>query len=411
MDLRAPSALARLDLRRPSGLTLLHLASSLGLTRFAAGLLARGANPHLVDRNGHTAMHHAAMHGHTYILQRLRLSGASHKVRSFKNFTPADMATSLLSYQAVTVPSAHYRSRSVGGTPMRLQSRKASSASLHSFWDHDSTYMDSDSDEAAIDDTDLSQELARTGTRSRTASRRGSAQLPTNGLATLTAHRSMEPEANDTFMAAWRDQLQNSIQRYNEATQAFQSMMPSFPALNGHLQALQQEYQGSAMVRRVSQLFPQRPGTSRSNSRRNDGWWDALTGNRSPSPTQQPPAYESLFPADGPSPEDISLKKLSEEQAAADLIIDRHFEAQSSSRAPHNRDHDQDVGELLLHRDIKRVELSKDRKLFFVWIPILAIVLGLMLKSSGIFELFRSINTNPVMDRMVGAQERVIEVL
>lgn len=365
IDLRAPAALTRLDLRRPSGLTLLQLASSLGLTRFAAGLLARGANPHLVDNNGHTAMHHAAMNGHTHIIHRLRLSGASHKVRSVKNFTPADMATSLLSYQAVTVPSAHYRSRSVGGTPMTLHSRRASSASLSSFWEHESSFVDTDSDES-VDNVERPHDLIRTGTRSRTVSRRGSTQHGIATLQSLTAPPTTE--TNDTYMAAWRDQLQHSIHRYNEATQALQSIMPSFPDLNGHLQALQQEYQGSAMVRRVSQLFPQRPSTSRSNSRRNDGWWEALTGNRSPSPTQQPPAYDSLFPGDGPSAEDISLKKLSEERAAADVIADRHFAGQSSSQRPPLLQKDSDIGGLLIRRDIKRVELSKDRKLFFVWV-------------------------------------------
>lgn len=365
IDLRAPAALTRLDTRRPTGLTLLHLASSLGLTRFAAGLLARGANPHLVDNNGHTAMHHAAMNGHTHIIHRLRLSGASHKVRSVKNFTPADMATSLLAYQAVTVPSAHYRSRSVGGTPMIMQSRRASSASLHSFWEQESSYVDTDSDESA-DHVDMPHDLVRTGTRSRPASRRGSAQHGIAALQPLTAPPAAE--ANDTLMTAWRDQLQHSIQRYNEATQALQSMMPSFPALNGHLQALQQEYQGNSMVRRVSQLFPQRPSTSRSNTRRNDGWWETLTGNRSPSPTQEPPAYESLFPKDGPSAEDLSLKKFSEEQAAADLIADRHFESQPSSSTAVQEQDESDIGELLVRRDIKRVEFSKDRKLFFIWV-------------------------------------------
>lgn len=365
MDLRAPSALTRLDMQRASGITMLHLASSLGLTRFAAGLLARGANPHLVDNNGHTAMHHAAMNGHTHIIHRLRLSGASHKVRSLKNFTPADMATSLLAYQAVTVPSAHYRSRSVGGTPMKLQSRRGSTASLHSFWEQESSFVESDSDGDA-DNVDMPHDLMLTASRSRPASRRGSVQHGVAAVQPLTAPPA--PEANDTFTAAWRDQLQHSIQRYNEATQALQSMIPSFPALNGHLQALQQEYQGSAMVRRVSQLFPQRPSTSRSNSRRNDGWWESLTGNRSPSPTQQPPAYESLFPEDGPSPEDISLKKLSEEQAETDAAADRHFESQSSSQVRRQAMEDDDIGELLVRRDIKRVEFSKDRKLFFIWV-------------------------------------------
>ena len=347
MDLRAPSALTKLDVRRPTGLTMLHLASSLGLTRFVAGLLARGANPHLLDNNGHTPMHHAAMSGHTHIIHRLRMSGASHKVRSLKSFTPADLATSLLAYQAVTVPSAHYRSRSLGGTPMRLHSRNESSTSLHSFWEQETDY----STDSESEDGDRPHDLAPTRSRSRPSSRRGSHQSSQLTLAPP------QPEANETLMTAWRDQLQGHIQRYNEATQALQSMMPSFPALAN----LQQDYQAN-VVRRVSQLFPQRPSTSGSNPRRNEGWWDTLTG-RSPSPTQQPPAYESLFPADGPSADDLSLKKLSEETAAADTVADRHFEAQSSSQAQND-----EMGDMLVSRNIKRVELSQDRKLFFIWV-------------------------------------------
>ena len=149
IDLNAPSGLQRLDFRRPSGMSLLHLAASLGLTRFVAGLLARGANPNLTDRNGHTPMHHAAMHGHTHVIHRLRMSGASHRARSIRNFTPADLATSLLAFQAALTPPSHYRSRSVGGTPMQLQSRRGSSASLRSFWENGSTnYYDSFSDDS-----------------------------------------------------------------------------------------------------------------------------------------------------------------------------------------------------------------------------------------------------------------------
>lgn len=407
MDLRAPSALTRLDMRRPTGLTMLHLAASLGLTRFVAGLLARGANPHLLDNNGHTAMHHAAMGGHTHIIHRLRLSGASHRVRSLKNFTPADMATSLLSYQAVTVPSAHYRSRSVGGTPMRLHSRNGSSTSLHSFWNNEtdsSTGSDSEEDTRPHD-------LAPTRSRSRPSSRRGSHQLTPLQTAAAPAE-----QANETFMTAWRDQLQTHIQRYNEATQALQSMLPS-------LANLQQDYQAN-MVRRVSQLFPTRPSTSRSNSRRGEGWWDTLTGNRSPSPTQQPPAYESLFPAEGPSADDISLKKLSEETATTEAIADRQFEAQSSSQAGMEA-----TGDMFAQRNIKRIELSQDRKLFFIWvsrfpsplptssaltlyqIPILAIGLALVLRSAGVFELFRRLTAEAVVDRIVEIPERVVEVI
>lgn len=83
-----------------TGQTVLHLASSLGLTRFVAGLLARGANPDVQDHTGNSPMHLAALSGHSHIVHRLRLAGASPSARSIRGFTPADLASSLPAHQA-----------------------------------------------------------------------------------------------------------------------------------------------------------------------------------------------------------------------------------------------------------------------------------------------------------------------
>ena len=161
-DLKNPQPYsANLDVTQTSGLTLLHLASSLGLTRFVAGLLSRGANPNVFDKSGNTPLHHAAINGHTHIIHRLRLAGADNRIRNIRNFLPADLATSLLSHQASLLGRMHYRSRSTGGTPLRLHSRNNSSRSLQSFWEHESTnrafsedLTDSDSDSASDETSD-----------------------------------------------------------------------------------------------------------------------------------------------------------------------------------------------------------------------------------------------------------------
>lgn len=424
----------RYDLRRPSGLTLLHLAASLGLTRFVAGLLARGADPNLVDNNGHTPMHHAAMNGHTHVIYRLRSAGANHKARSVRQFTAADLATSLLAHQATITPIEHYRSRSVGGTPMRRHSR--SSSSLRSFWDNVSDHyevtdtensIDSGSDDetptlASREELDLpipsNQPSLVEAVISVPQSRRNSTQHKGAQRANrpqgwkATAAPSVAPPA---FMLAWRDHLVAQLQQFNENAH---SVMPNLANLNGPLAALQ-DYQANPMVRRVSSLFPQRPSPKQQPSQR-EGWWETLTGTTSPTPSS-PPAYGDLYPESEGHPDDWSLKKSSAVRAAADVAADLHFERQMTTQAS---------GSALLppgaepapRKQIERIELSRDRKLFFFWvcfhlellfslltlsqIPLLAIVLALMVRSSGLTSIF---DFSTITSRLLPGKE-VVEV-
>ncbi len=369
--LRSP----RFDLRRPTGLTLLHLASSLGLTRFVAGLLSKGANPDLADNNGHTPMHHAAINGHTHVIHRLRLAGANHKARSIRHFVPADLATSLLAYQATTTAVEHYRSRSAGGTPMRLHSR--SSSSLRSFWENASNHYTS----TDTDDTDDSGEFdgdtpTRTGSgepdftrvmasrvpsagvlQSRRASmQQNSSQLP--GFQTEDVNGEVPAVAPSAYMLAWRDHLVAQLQQFNESAQ---SVMPSLATLNGPLAALQ-DYQAYPMVRRVSALFPQRPSPRQQQGQR-EGWWETLTGSSSSAPSS-PPAYGDLYPEErGEVEEDWGTKKASTLRAAADAAADMHFEQQTSDASSSTA-----KSVVPVRKPIERVELSRDGKLFFFWV-------------------------------------------
>ncbi|KIV92604.1 hypothetical protein PV10_03878 [Exophiala mesophila] len=419
MDETKRSVTPRFDLRRSTGLTLLHLAASLGLTRFVAGLLVRGADPNMVDNNGHTAMHHAAMNGHTHVIHRLRLAGGSHKARSIRHFTPADLATSLLAYQAATNTADHYRSRSLGGTPMRLHSR--SSSSLRSFWENSSnvqTSTDIDSSEESDDaededtvpltlstskfETPMSRSqlnLHRVG-RSGPSSRRNSSHHPTDvnkPFQQETRDPATPPLAPTAFMLAWRDQLLAQLHQFNESAQ---SVMPNLNNLNVPLAALQ-DYQANPMVRRVSALWPQRPNSRQQNNAR-EGWWETLTGSSSPPPSS-PPAYRDLYPDEKANQGAWNVKQRSEVQAAADAAADLHFDnerhiAGSSSHVK---------AASALDNPIERIELSRDRKLFFFWIPLLAILLALMIRGSGLSNLF-----GPSLDVLETPVDRqIVEVM
>lgn len=407
-----------LNQARPTGLTLLHLASSLGLTRFAAGLLSRGANPNALDNNGNTPMHHAAMNGHTHIIHRLRLAGADHRIRSIRNFLPADLAISLLAYQATLISRHHYRSRSAGGTPLRLHSRNNSSRSLRSFWEHASagqTGSDetntSESDDETFDDmplkynqAKLSEQIGKSPSLPESVTHQGDSQLrPPNesDSAALSIPDSEErPMSPAAYMWAWRNSLAAQIHHFQESTQWAMPNLPTLPTLP----ALP-DYQTHPMVRRVSSLFPQRPASRQGNSPIREGWWESLTGSASPSVPAAPPSYSELYPGQAEREDDIMTKKASTMQAAADAAGDLYFGAKetrskmgskpmlqtTSPAAPTTRHSQKDR--------IQRVELSRDRKLFLFWvsndlellrdflayfrsqIPLLAFVLALMLRS------------------------------
>lgn len=367
MDTTRGSKSSLLDMRRPTGSTLLHLASSLGLTRFVAGLLARGAKPDLVDRGGNTPMHHAAMNGHTHIIHRLRLAGADNHVRSIRNFIPADLATSLLAHQAAMIPSQHYRSRSAGGTPIRLHSRNTSSTSLRSFWEKASmatTYSD-DSDSTNNEGTDAVPPHASfpayiEAARSLRPSRRSSSVLQRDSMDDRAATDAEEkPVTPVAYMMAWRNSLAAQINHFQESAQWTMPNLPTLPALPPI-----PDYQDYSMVRRVSSLFPQRsasrPG---SGSVGKEGWWETLTGSPNSIPGA-PPAYNELYPHKEATDEDYSVKKsgvvLAVAEAAADLHLSQQDTAGPSTRVEPARLYDGKV--------IKRVELKQDRRLFFFWV-------------------------------------------
>ena len=387
----------RLDLGSSTGQTLLHLASYMGLTRLVVGLLTRGANLNSLDKNGNTPMHLAALNGHHHIVHRLRLAGADNRIRSLRNYLPADMASSRQARLAALLPPDQYRSRSAGGTPLRLQSRNASLTSLSSLAGSlaiSSTVEDtSDSSDREVAPETFSipfrpasdsQKPSRRPsihdfrrlTSSSTQSRRSSGNelsnprmLP-NPDTIDDASALVSPAA---YMMAWRDQLAAQIQQYQQNAQRFLPNLPTLPNLPQlpQLPGLP-DYQTNPMVRRVSSLFPQRapsrPPIAQSNK---ESWWESLTG--SPPASVAPPAYEDLYP-DRENEEDFSLKKESSIRALADAALDQHFESSSSTEVALPQPRPSSAVRRLQQQNRMQFEgrevkpLRKDSTLHFFWV-------------------------------------------
>jgi hypothetical protein len=312
----------RYNARSATGQSLLHFAASLGLTRFVAGLLARGANPDVQDNTGNAPMHLAALNGHAHIVHRLRLTGANANARSVRGFTPADLATTLAAHQASLLPSRTYRSRSVGSLTSRR--RQSSTASLSSMWEVSSA---SGSLGHAVDDSEeLNDEEETTDDYDSDSeplqflsSRRSSMHQDISPPIVDTSEQNIAPGNPPAPLIAWRDQLAVQINQFQQSVaNAFPNLpalppMPPMPAI-------------PALPDRITNLVPHRPAT------RGDGWWDYLKGNTSPNPNQ-PPSYDELFPHPDPTSEESDIKKSTLLRAATEAAIDQHFEAESSAAA------------------------------------------------------------------------------
>lgn len=375
----------RYNARSATGQTLLHFASSLGLTRFVAGLLARGANPDVQDNIGNTPMHLAALKGHAHIVHRLRLTGANANARSVRGYTPADLATTLPAHQAALIPSRRYRSRSVGS--LTSSRRRHSSASVSSLWETSSA---SGSFDIATDDSDDGDEDADSedyvqsrrpsvhqdagSSRFYSRSREGSVQpvsTPTEQTVQAEDARGFSPPA---AVVAWRNHLATQINQFQQnVANAFPNLpaLPPMPTLP--------DYQAYPMMRRITNLVPHRPNTARSAK---EGWWDLLKGNSAPANTSQPPSYEELYPHnEGEEEEATRVKKASLLQAATEAALDRHFESQASTSAAAGAKEeikDIRIGRKSISREqqkqlreqqARRMKgLGSDRNLYFIWV-------------------------------------------
>ena len=365
---------AQYNLRRVhNGQSLLHMAATLGYRRLVSGLLARGADPDILDRNGMSPLHMAALNGHTYVVRRLRLAGGDSMLRSLSGFTPVDMAISRSVLSALEA-LPHSRSRSAGTGSSALHSRTSSSVSLSSLAYIDSTTASlhlndsSSEDEADLPEIPLKkpikdQNSAQLWTRSRRNSTVNGSVLPTP---------QMEANPGSMFtaaaMTAWRDHLAVQIQQFQQSVGRTLPNLPSLPPMPNL-----PDYQA---FRRFSQWSPQRSSRpSTSSGPNNDSkdsdfrWWDSLTGGTSP------PPYDEIYPAK--AQEDLDTKTSSAAIAAADAAADQKCasafdiagleDSASSSRRGATTVGKEGAGEETAQANsVKR--LRSDRKLFFFWV-------------------------------------------
>ncbi|KUI67785.1 Protein MGA2 [Cytospora mali] len=393
LDMDDSTNKARLNLRRKTGQTMLHLSCVLGLHRFTAGLLVRGANPNVQDIGGYTPLHYAAMHNHPELVRRLIQHKSDPTLKTRNGLLASDVATTRDVIRVIKR----------AGRRGSLHSRANSATSLRSFWEPSRALAASD--ELSSSDTTESEDIVEfssepdyeddswldmthRGHRGKAAqsSRPSHIEIPNaevqGGLASPAV-----------AMAAFKDQLQ---QLQQTMTAHFQNLphlpyMPQMPQMP-NMSALP-DYQ--AYMHRMSALLPNiggpRPGAPGVDSR----WWDF--SNLMPS-AGLPPAYDEIFP-DGTRDDksaaslqgDLDTKQASAARAATDYEADRKcaiVEKQAPRQLPkllqigrkNNITKEQQDNLRQAHAENMK-NLSRDRNLFFVWIPLLLVISCAMLYS------------------------------
>ncbi|OJD29194.1 ankyrin repeat protein [Diplodia corticola] len=398
VDMDDSPHLPRFNMKNKTGATFLSLACSLGYGRVVAGLLARGANPDTRDRGGYTPLMMAAMHGHAHIVRRLIAKGADPMMRSLQGYLPSDLATSEEVLNALQRVTSHRRTRSAGSVSFSMRSRASSIASTHSVWESSSPSYVSEAEADYEDEGEESEEPVETPSAPGwVPSRRGSAKeirplpLPSTGQQDQPALPVV------AAMNAWRENLSVQINQFQQnmhwnLPNLQLPALPPLPNLPG--------YQAHPMMRRISSLVPHRspprtPSSSTdgmetpSESNGNDYKWKDLF-----STPAAPPAYEEIFPEN--ADKDTDVKKMSVAHAVADHLLDQacvqKFDvvAESSSDATKGS-LNVELGKKSLTKEeqdqVRRAHAQKlkrirsDRNLFFIWIPLLLIILCAMLRS------------------------------
>ncbi|KAK5635241.1 hypothetical protein RRF57_010953 [Xylaria bambusicola] len=419
LDLDESADTARINLRGPSGQTMLHLACSLGFVRFVAGLLSRGARVDVRDKGGFTPLHMAAMNDRPEIARRLIAKGADRNVRSRSGLTPMDTAGSTAVRQTLQHGETRVRSRSES----RL-SRASSRASMRSLWEsstmppmHRQEVLSGKFDSVAdVNDGDSGEEVMAENVTDWLD--KGSSLSGLRRRSTVETHPVNEteqgPVSPGATMAAIREQFAAQLQQFQHTMALHlqnlpQFQMPNMPQIPNLpnlpnlppmpvLPNYQAYIQSAPMMQRISSLVPnmrtQRPDSPQDPaSNVSENKWGVLQffGNK-----ESPPAYEDIFPQ-----KDLDIKESSAAQAAADFEADTKCaslfdqdqdvaEGSQSREAPAvlqiGRKHliTKEQQETLQRAHAQRLKAgSSDKMLWFVWIPILVLVLGAMLWSGA----------------------------
>ncbi|KAI0200527.1 hypothetical protein F4808DRAFT_153644 [Astrocystis sublimbata] len=402
------------NLKRSGGQTMLHLACSLGYERFSAALLLHGANMHIPDNSGFTALHMAAMNNHTPVVRLLVTRGAARDVKSYTGLTPMDLTRSRSVIRYLQLNERNSRSQSVD----LRRHRRASSLSSASMY---SQQFQSGAFEAVAvaDDEDSFDQATTEGEESDWSNMRRDSF---SGLRRPYAKRSSRVEATDdaqafpiAAMAALREQfaqIQQSMAAMHFPNLA-QFQMPNIDM------SPYQAYWHAPVMQRISSLVPNlrthlpEPRDDHTSSHGANSWENnQLGGNK-----DAPPAYEEIFPQ-----KVLDAKQSSAAQAAAEADADAKCTAlfdqtrtdtSLTQRISQVRENTQSHGaikregpevqevrallqlgrkqpvtkeqqETLQREHAQRLKAgSNDTMLWFVWIPILVLVLGAMLWSGA----------------------------
>lgn len=454
LDLDDSTNKARLNLRRKSGHAMLHLACALGLHRFVAGLLARGANPDVKDKGGFTPLHFASLNDQPEIVRRLIYAGADPTLRSINGLTAADVAQSRDVIRAIRRVERHVRSRSGGS----LHSRASSATSLRSLWEPPSAPVASvefstEESESAGESPEYTSgdfnseedDLAADGSawlELRRSSTRGSVHSPIaqdGGRTPLHVTNADVPgglASPTAAMTAFRDQVAAQIHQFQQSMALqlqnlphfpYFSQMPNMPPMPDY-----QAYLNSAppVLQRMTSFLPNmggsRPGSAgeQPQSKEMEGrWWGVSS--LMPTSSAPPPSYDEIFPQ-----QDLDKKQSSAAQAAAEAEADSKcatlYDQPSTSSAPVQQlpkllqigrknaitKEQQDNLRRAHAENLKR--LSRDRNLFFIWIPLLVMIMCSMLYSrfpgafSAVFSFLPSFTSNTQALQTI--PERVVEI-
>lgn len=298
---------AQWDYRDSSGHSMLHLACSRGFHRFAAGLIARGANVDVRDNSGFTPLHFAAMNNHPEIVRRLLLTGANPSLRSHLGLTPADVARSdddVIDH--LRRAARRTRTRSLGS----LRSAPSSTTSLRSLWGevtraatHDGSRDDSDIEYSSFDTSDSEErsqdeeddvmlEMRRPSVHATAADSR-----PATAVAEDDAREMEAPPSPNAAAAAFRN-FQQAMGVYIQNLPQIPQMpqMPALPAMGAHAENQAHLYYAQLM-RRLTAFMP------------------GVLGPRPPTPDSAPPSYEDLYPEREGRPSDAKAKSAEEAMA------------------------------------------------------------------------------------------------
>ncbi|KAF5230364.1 hypothetical protein FAUST_9836 [Fusarium austroamericanum] len=410
IDLDDSTHRTRLDLKRSTGHTMLHHACSLGYHRFVAALLARGASPNAQDKGGFSPLHIAAIHNHAEIVRRLMLHGADPTLRSDSGLAAADVAQSRAVLRTIRRSERHIRSRSSGGS---LHSRASSATSLRSLWEpmtkvhtHDEPISQDSSEESPEytsgdfedEDPDENDYLSMR----RPSGFRQDRERP-NLRRRMTGELEEELVPPVTAMAATpaalKEQLQQQIHQFQQSiAMQFQNLphfpqMPAFPNMP--------DYQAPFM-RRVQQFMPGMAGP-RPEGEQPQRWWDSAPK----ASASAPPAYEEIYPR-----EELDRKQASAARAAVEAEADQKCAAlfdlptttevetesvkvtevteitQAKAEEPEvlkigrkNAITKEQQEQFRRAHEVKMKRISSDHNLFFIWIPLLLVMICAMLYS------------------------------